>query len=50
MKIETQEMQNDKVTGLKAKRVTRNGKETISFGFKSKFALGYDGCGTHTHK
>ena len=50
MKKETQEMRNDKVKGLKASRITKNGKRTISFSFNSKFALGYDGCGTHTHK
>lgn len=50
MENKEQTMRNDKVMGLKAKRITKNGKKTISFGFKSKFSLGYDGCGTHTHK
>lgn len=50
MKNESEEMRNDKVTGLKAKRITRNGKRTISFGFNSKYKQGYDGCGSHTHK
>lgn len=45
-----QEIRNDRVNGLKARQITKNGKKAISFGFKSKFSLGYDGCGTHTHK
>lgn len=48
--MENQEMRNDMVKGLKAKLITKSGKRTITFGFKSKFSLGYDGCGTHTHK
>lgn len=50
MEKTAQENRNDLVKGLKAKHVTKNGKSTISFEFKSKFSLGYDGCGTHTHK
>lgn len=42
---------NDVVKGLKSK-VTKNkeGKKQIVVKFDVENKLGYDGCGTHTHK
>lgn len=42
---------NDIVDGLKGKVVKKkNGKKKVVIKFDPINKLGYDGCGTHTHK
>lgn len=40
------EIKNDIVSNLK----TKVSKSKIKISFGNKIGLGYDGCGTHTHK
>lgn len=40
------ELKNDIVKNLK----TRVSNQKIRISFGNKIGLGYDGCGTHTHK
>jgi hypothetical protein len=39
-------LKNDIVNNLKTKLSSKK----IKISFKDKIGLGYDGCGTHTHK
>ncbi|EDN66487.1 hypothetical protein BGP_1364 [Beggiatoa sp. PS] len=42
---------NDKVAGLKTHLVLNSrGKKEVKVTYNGRFGLGYDGCGTHTHK
>ena len=44
--MKKREIKNDIVKNLKAK-ISKN---QIKISFGNKIGLGYDGCGTHTHK
>ena len=44
--MKKREIKNDIVKNLKAK-ISKN---QIKISFRNKIGLGYDGCGTHTHK
>ena len=41
---------NDRVAGLQATIDSKGKYKRVTLTYKGRYGLGYDGCGSHTHK
>lgn len=49
-KYQDESCRNDRVAGLKATIISDGEKKKVTLTYKGRYGLGYDGCGSHSHK
>ncbi len=49
-RMRVEEIDNEKVKDVKAVVTCKKGKTDLELRYEGDLGLGYDGCGTHTHK